>query len=762
MTPEVPPPPTAEAGPALAALPQGAARLEPGIAVKGAALVFPPRAAWLWVRVALAPGCYRLTLACEGNAPLSAELVSETETLPLPLAPDGTDRTARFALEAPATWLRLMPCEAGEVRLTAFAIKAAAPWRTLLPDWLFGPLRLPVRPDATLPTAHPPLSPPGWTKSVAVVARDGVELDGDFAHCGRAGALRLRFARPLPAGRHVLKARFRDAAGVPAFVAPRLYRDDAPPNTPPLAHFRRRTAGRYKAVIDLDAPADHLVFQPRQERGEVRVVRLRLEHPSPLMRPFARLGEGWRAHRHRLFGSLGHLLVGFDASADGPLRRVLRLFSLADRRYRRVVGREEKARIAGWLARPVLRPGRLHVAIMPGPAAAVARTRKTLAACGDHDVAVTRTPATADLVLPAGTRVAPHALAALRRAPPGGSPLFDTDRVTLGLRSAPEFRAPAADGARATIPLILARRPGAAGLLPAAPEASPASAAATPAISLVTATRDAADHVERFLDTFASTRPRGTELVLLDNATTDPAALALLERARAMDDVRVVSDDRPFNFAALSNHGARLARGDVLVFANNDIAFRHPGWAEALSGALAADPGRAIAGARLEYPDGRIQHAGLILAGEARVRHLERFADGRGMGYFGRWHTTSEVTAVTGALMAVRRDAFEALGGFAAERYPVLYNDVDLCLRARRAGWTTVLCGTARAVHHESVSFNAAAAGAGLRGRGGALWRMERAEEADRFRQDWAALLDADPCYPHACDPVEAAYRVCE
>ena len=101
--------------------------------------------------------------------------------------------------------------------------------------------------------------------------------------------------------------------------------------------------------------------------------------------------------------------------------------------------------------------------------------------------------------------------------------------------------------------------------------------------------------------------------------------------------------------------------------------------------------------------------------------------------------------------MAVRRTDFVALGGFAAARYPVLYNDVDFCLRARAAGHGVLFVSDARAVHHESVTL-------GLRDRD-SVWRLERSVEADRFRQDWARRIDHDPLYPQGCDPVEAAFR---
>ncbi len=277
----------------------------------------------------------------------------------------------------------------------------------------------------------------------------------------------------------------------------------------------------------------------------------------------------------------------------------------------------------------------------------------------------------------------------------------------------------------------------------------------TPTVSIVTATRNAPQHLARYLETIAATDYPALEIVLVDNGTTDAAALSALVEAEKRG-ITVLRDDRPFNFAALSNYGAARSTGEVLIFANNDLEFADPSWLRAMLASL-RDPAVGVAGALLHYPDGRVQHAGITLAGESRVRHTERFGPGREAGHLGRRAKVTETVAVTGALMGLPRALFETLGGFRAERYPVLYNDVDLCLRARRLGLRTVLVGTARAVHHESISIGPRQTDDPF-ARGGPVWRMERTVEADRFREDWAAWLDRDPCYPAVCDPLEADF----
>ena len=719
---------------ALGALPSGT-RVDPGIACEDDALIFPPRAAWLWLPLPAETGCHSLELVATGALAFRAEIVTSAGSVAVPLAGEAGHFTLDVEFEAPVAWLRLLPVEAATVRFSHYRITGREPWQSMLPDWRIGPVRLPVR-QGSLKRAHlSGMTPAGWDRDIAVEAAENARCDATTVESGAFGALLLTFADPLAAGHHLVEAEFRDADGGPALVAPRFYADEAAVNAKPIAHFRRRRGARYVARLHLMQPTSRLVFVPRQERGSVAIEGLRVRRLGPAAVSLSLLAEGWRHAGPRLLVPFERL-AGMDPDADGPAGRLLRLATRGDFAYRASLRREGET-LRRVLARPVSHAGELAVAIGPGTEFARAITRASIEACGDPAWREAGDDETADISLVAGTRLAPHALAVVRRT---AAQALNTDRLTLGLRSAPQFVA------EASTPLVMAHRPAQA----TASADAPVSPGPAGAITVITATKDAPAHLARFLASWRATRPPATGLVLVDNGTADARALGLLADAAADPFVTVVVDDRPFNFAALNNLGAAQADGDILIFANNDIEFRYGGWAEALAAALRT--GRTgVAGARLDYPAGRVQHAGVVLAGEARVRHLERFAPGSGVGHFGRWRRLTEVSAVTGALMAVRRGDFLALGGFDAARYPVLYNDVDFCLRARVAGHGVVLAAGARAVHHESVTLAS-------RDRG-AVWRLERSVEADRFRQDWAPRIDHDPCYPAGCDPVEAAFR---
>ncbi len=192
------------------------------------------------------------------------------------------------------------------------------------------------------------------------------------------------------------------------------------------------------------------------------------------------------------------------------------------------------------------------------------------------------------------------------------------------------------------------------------------------------------------------------ELLLVDNGSTDLETLTLIERLVERPRVRVLRDDRPFNWARLNNAAAAGARGDVLLFLNNDIEAHRSGWLDALC-AQVIRPTIGAVGARLRYPGGRLQHCGIVVGMTGAAGHpLAGLAPGE-PGYLGLATATRECSAVTGACLATRRAVFEELGGF-DELLGVDLNDVDYCLRAWTAGYRTLFEPNAELVHHESPS----------------------------------------------------------
>ncbi len=192
------------------------------------------------------------------------------------------------------------------------------------------------------------------------------------------------------------------------------------------------------------------------------------------------------------------------------------------------------------------------------------------------------------------------------------------------------------------------------------------------------------------------------ELVLIDNGSSDPETMTLMERLASRANVRVVRDGRPFNWAELNNAGAHEARGDVLVFLNNDIEAHRPGWLSALC-AQALRPDVGAVGARLLYPDRHLQHCGLVVGLTGAAGHPLAGLPEDAAGYLNMATVTRECSAVTGACLATRREVFRHLDGF-DETLGVDLNDVDFCLRAGAEGLRTIYEPAAELIHHESPS----------------------------------------------------------
>lgn len=241
--------------------------------------------------------------------------------------------------------------------------------------------------------------------------------------------------------------------------------------------------------------------------------------------------------------------------------------------------------------------------------------------------------------------------------------------------------------------------------------------------------------------------------LLVDNGSLEPETLTLIEELDRRQDVQILRDDRPFNWARLNNAAAEATAGDVLLFLNNDIEAPRSAWLDALC-AHALRPDVGAVGARLLYPDGRLQHCGIVVGlGGAAGHPLAGLAEGQ-PGYLSMATATRECSAVTGACLATRREVFDLLGGF-DESLGVDLNDVDFCLRAARAGYRTLYEPSAELIHHESPSRGTAG------GVGDVLTFVDRwrdyIEAGDRYFN--VHLTRADPSCGLARDDEENAWR---
>ena len=265
-----------------------------------------------------------------------------------------------------------------------------------------------------------------------------------------------------------------------------------------------------------------------------------------------------------------------------------------------------------------------------------------------------------------------------------------------------------------------------------------------PKVSAIVLTRDKAHLLAMCMrGLLHSTEYGNLEVLIVDNGSSEPDALRLLDEMEADPRVRVLRDGRPFNYAALNNCAAREATGEFLLLLNNDIEVTDAGWLrEMVSQALR--PGVGTVGAKLLYPNGRIQHAGVVLGvgsfdgGPGIAGHFGHNEPKKSVGYFGHSVLQRTVSANTAACLVVRRAVFLEVGGFDEAKLPIAFNDVDLCLRIGQRGLRHVWTPFAELLHHESAS----------RGKDHSPENIARSDsENHHMRKTWGVLLDSDPFF---------------
>ncbi len=222
-------------------------------------------------------------------------------------------------------------------------------------------------------------------------------------------------------------------------------------------------------------------------------------------------------------------------------------------------------------------------------------------------------------------------------------------------------------------------------------------------VSVIIPTRD---HVDLVINCISSlrmtTRNIKLEIIVADNDSSETSRRAL-EMLGESADVKIVQWGGVFNYSAINNFAVRHASGKYILLLNNDVYFSSHGWLGAMLGAAQRDRVGAV-GLKLLYPDGTVQHDGVIIGQGGIAGHAFTGLDQADAGYFCRGRLNQEVSAVTAACLLVSKANFEAVGGFDEKDLTVAFNDVDLCMKLRRAGLKNLLINTHFAYHAESKS----------------------------------------------------------
>lgn len=260
-----------------------------------------------------------------------------------------------------------------------------------------------------------------------------------------------------------------------------------------------------------------------------------------------------------------------------------------------------------------------------------------------------------------------------------------------------------------------------------------------PLISVIIPNKDHTDDLELCL--FSMTRKstyRNYEILIVENNSEKEETFEyyrkLLDR---YPKARVLTWEKEFNYSAINNFAAKEAKGEYLLFLNNDVEILTPDWMEEMLQNCQQENVAAV-GAKLYYPDDTIQHAGVVLGLGGIAGHIMCRASKEDPGYFGRMISVQEISAVTAACMMVKKSDFDAVGGL-DETFQVAFNDIDLCMKFRAAGKKIIFTPYAELYHYESKS-------RGLEDTPEKQFRFDK--EVKRFQEKWAQQLEmGDPYY---------------
>ncbi len=258
-----------------------------------------------------------------------------------------------------------------------------------------------------------------------------------------------------------------------------------------------------------------------------------------------------------------------------------------------------------------------------------------------------------------------------------------------------------------------------------------------PLVSIIIPNREMRQMLEKCLTAIHDhTQYDNYEILVVENNSSSGEILDYYRQIQGKDHVKVIRWKREFNFSAINNYAVKKANGEYLVFLNNDVEVRD-GWLTEMLGVCQREEVSAVGG-KLYYPDGRIQSAGIAVGIGGVAGSLFTGMSGAFSGYLHKASVMQDLSAVTGAMMMVKRDAFEKAGGF-CEDLAVAFNDVDLCLQLRALGYLVVYDPYAEATHHESVS----------RGDEYTAQNAERyRKEASLMKERWASYYTGhDPYY---------------
>ena len=259
-----------------------------------------------------------------------------------------------------------------------------------------------------------------------------------------------------------------------------------------------------------------------------------------------------------------------------------------------------------------------------------------------------------------------------------------------------------------------------------------------PLISILIPTSDHSATLKKCIDSITKLSTyQNYEIILIENNSHEEETFEYYEKLKHNPKIKIIEWKGKFNYSAINNFGFTHTKGDFIIFLNNDIEVISSNWIEEML-MFAQNKDIGAVGAKLYYPSDKIQHAGVIVGLGGFAGHSHKYYQRNCYGYIGRLISVQNYSAVTAACCMVPRFVFREINGF-DENFEVAFNDVDMCMRIRKAGYRIVWTPFAELYHYESES----------RGYEDTPEKQARfLKEINRFKERWSKeLLEGDPYY---------------
>ena len=259
-----------------------------------------------------------------------------------------------------------------------------------------------------------------------------------------------------------------------------------------------------------------------------------------------------------------------------------------------------------------------------------------------------------------------------------------------------------------------------------------------PLVSIIIPTKDRLHLISRCIESVLDkTSYSNYEIIVLDHESSDRPAIEYFKRLISEYRVKILKVSGEFNYSKINNFGARQAKGEILLFLNNDIEVVDGGWLnEMVTQTIRPEIG--CVGAKLLYPNNKLQHGGVIMGLGGVAGHSHKYFHADDPGYKHRLKLVQNYSAVTAACLSIRKSVFEEVNGFNEKTLKVAFNDVDLCLKVKQSGYRNLWTPYSVLIHHESAS----------RGRDDSPDKVIRFQrEILYLKKKWQDIMKKDPSY---------------